>query len=52
MSGYRFLGYVVWRAGKWYLRRRLSSRRAAARADAAALIGVAALALVVRRRTG
>jgi hypothetical protein len=37
MNGYRFLGYVAWRAGKWYLRRRLPSRRTAARAAAAAL---------------
>ena len=24
---YRLLGYVVWNGGKWYLRRRLPSRR-------------------------
>ncbi|HME05329.1 MAG TPA: hypothetical protein VKG38_20060 [Solirubrobacteraceae bacterium] len=23
-TGYKILGYVVWRGGKWYLRRRLS----------------------------
>jgi hypothetical protein len=51
MNGYKLLGYVVWRAGKWYLRRRLPSRRAVAVAGAAALTGTAAV-LVVRRLTG
>jgi hypothetical protein len=51
MNGYKLLGYVVWRAGKWYLRRRLPSRRAAARAGAAALAGLVAAVLVVRRLT-
>jgi hypothetical protein len=49
MSGYRLLGYVVWRAGKWYLRRRLPSRRVAAVA-ALGLIGAAAGAAVLVRR--
>jgi hypothetical protein len=48
MNGYKLLGYVVWRAGKWFLRRLLPSRRAAARAGAAALTGLAAAVLVVR----
>jgi hypothetical protein len=51
MNGYKLLGYVVWRAGKWYLRRRLPSRRlvaAAGLALVAAGIGAAALA----RRAG
>ena len=52
MNGYKFLGYVVWRAGKWYLRRRLPSRRAAARAGALGLLGIAAAVLVVRRLGG
>jgi hypothetical protein len=51
MNGYKLLGYVVWRAGKWYLRRRLPSRRLVAGAGlalVAAGIGAAALA----RRAG
>jgi hypothetical protein len=51
MNGYKLLGYVVWRAGKWYLRRRLPSRRAVAVAGAAALTGTGAAVLVVRRLT-
>jgi hypothetical protein len=49
MSPYKLLGYVVWRAGKWYLRRRLPSRRLAAGAALAA-IGAGAVAVVVLRR--
>jgi hypothetical protein len=49
MNGYRLLGYVVWRAGKWYLRRRLPSRRAAAGAGLAALGAGAAAAVLLRR---
>jgi hypothetical protein len=26
-TGYRALGFLVWQGGKWYLRRRLPSRR-------------------------
>jgi len=48
MDGYRLLGYVVWRAGKWYLRRRLPSRRVAA-AGALALTGAVAAAVLLRR---
>ena len=48
-NGYKLLGFVVWRGGKWYLRRRLPSRRALALSGLAATIGVSALALIVRR---
>jgi hypothetical protein len=48
MNGYRLLGYVVWRAGKWYLRRRLPSRRLAAAGTLTLLTGVAAV-VVLRR---
>jgi hypothetical protein len=51
VNGYKLLGYVVWRAGKWYLRRRLPSRRFVAGAGlalVAAGVGAAALA----RRAG
>jgi hypothetical protein len=49
MNGYKLLGYVVWRAGKWYVRRRLPSKRAAA-TGAALLVGAGAVALVLLRR--
>jgi hypothetical protein len=49
MSGYELLGRLVWRAGKWYLRRRLPSRRAGA-AAAIALLGAAAAAVALARR--
>jgi hypothetical protein len=47
-NGYKLLGYVVWRGGKWYLRRRLPSTRVLA---AAALTGGAAAVLLARRAT-
>jgi hypothetical protein len=49
MSGYKLLGYVVWRAGKWYVRRRLPSRRVAAGAGLG-LIAAGAGAVVLLRR--
>jgi hypothetical protein len=49
MNGYRLLGYVVWRGGKWYLRRRLPSRRAAAGAGLVAFGAVAGAAVLIRR---
>jgi hypothetical protein len=49
MNGYRLLGYVVWRGGKWYLRRRLPSRRASAAAGLAVLTTAVAAVLVLRR---
>lgn len=48
MDGYRLLGWVVWRAGKWYLRRRLPSRRLPAAGTVALLTAVAALVLMRR----
>jgi hypothetical protein len=48
-NGYKLLGYVVWRAGKWYLRRRLPSARASAAVGAATLGAVAAAVLIARR---
>jgi hypothetical protein len=47
-SAYKFLGYAVWRGGKWYVRRRYLSRLPSARA--AALTGLAALAAVALAR--
>jgi hypothetical protein len=50
-TGYRLLGFAVWRGAKWYLRRRLPS----ARALAAGAIGTAcagAAVVVIARRAG
>jgi uncharacterized membrane protein len=52
---YKLLGYIVWHAGGWYLRRRFAQhaqhrgRLALAAAGGVAVIGGA---LVARRRTG
>jgi hypothetical protein len=47
-SGYKLLGMVVWRGGKWYLRRSygylIPSRRTVALAATVGAIGAAALA--------
>jgi hypothetical protein len=48
-NGYRILGYLVWHAGKWYLRRRLPSRRGVV-LSSAALVGVLAGGAVLARR--
>jgi hypothetical protein len=48
MDGYRLLGYVVWRAGKWYLRRRLPSRRRAA-AGVLTLLTIVGVVVALRR---
>jgi hypothetical protein len=50
-NGYKLLGYVVWRGGKWYLRRRLPSTRVLAAAALTTLTGAAAAVLLARRAT-
>jgi uncharacterized membrane protein len=40
--GYKILGFIVWQAGKWYLRRRYPDAR-----QKLALAGVGGLVLVV-----
>jgi hypothetical protein len=56
--GYKLLGYLVWHAGGWYLRRRLARRsRRPTRLALAGVAGVAGAAvlggaLVARRRSG
>ena len=50
-NGYKLLGYVVWRGGKWYLRRRLPSTRVLASAGLATLGCAAAAVLLARRAT-
>jgi hypothetical protein len=53
---YRVLGYLVWRGGRWYLRRaylrRLPSRRTVVAAGGGALALTAALAALVTRARG
>jgi hypothetical protein len=51
-SRYRLLGFVVWRAVKWYLRRRLPSRRKLALAGLAAVVSLTGAVLVARRLSG
>jgi hypothetical protein len=46
---YKLLGFVVWQGGKWYLRRRLPSKRALALSAAGGLSALAAAGLLVRR---
>jgi hypothetical protein len=46
---YGLLGYVVWQGGKWYLRRRLPSRRKLA-LTGAGVLGTLTLAGVLARR--
>ncbi len=49
---YGLLGYVVWQGGKWYLRRRLPSKRKLALAGAGALGVLTAAAVLAKRLTG
>jgi hypothetical protein len=51
-NGYKLLGMLVWRGGKWYLRRRLPSTRTIV---LSALVGLSALvagSLIARRAGG
>jgi hypothetical protein len=51
-NGYRFLGYVLWKGGKWYLRRRLPPARSLALKGLLAGGAIAAVALLARRVAG
>jgi hypothetical protein len=51
-NGYELLGRFVWRAAKWYLRRRLPSARSSAAVGAATLCALAAAVLIARRVAG
>jgi hypothetical protein len=48
-TGYKLLGLVVWRGGKWYLRKRLPSRRRVALTAAGGLSALAGATALVRR---
>jgi hypothetical protein len=49
---YALLGYLVWQGAKWYLRRRLPSRRALALGGVGALGTIAGTALIAKRLSG
>jgi hypothetical protein len=48
-TGYKLLGLAVWRGGKWYLRKRLPSRRTLALVSAGGLSALGAAAALARR---
>ena len=48
-NGYKLLGYLVWRGGRWYLRRRLPSTRTVALTGLAGISAVVVAALLARR---
>ena len=51
--GYKVLGYIVWKGGKWFVRRRLGGARRVALVGAGgtlAAAGVAGAAIAVARR--
>jgi hypothetical protein len=50
-TGYRILGYAVWRGGKWYLRQRMPSRRLLALTGLATAGTLGAAAAVAKRIT-
>jgi uncharacterized membrane protein (GlpM family) len=49
---YSILGYVVWQGARWYLRRRLPSRRRLALTGAGALGTLAAATVLAKRLNG
>jgi hypothetical protein len=49
---YTILGYAVWHGGKWYLRRRLPSKRKLALTGAGALTTITAAVVLAKRLTG
>jgi hypothetical protein len=51
-NGYKLLGYVVWRGGKWYLRQRLPSMRKLVAAALASVSGAVAAVVIARRVAG
>lgn len=48
-AGYKLLGLVVWRGGKWYLRRRVPSRRKLVLVGAGGVTAAAGAAVLARR---
>jgi hypothetical protein len=48
-TGYKLLGLVVWRGGKWYLRKRGPSRRKLVLVGAGGVTAAAGAAVLARR---
>jgi hypothetical protein len=48
-TGYKLLGFAVWRGAKWYARRKLPSARATAAGAAGALAALGVAAAIARR---
>jgi hypothetical protein len=48
-QAYRLLGFAVWHAGKWYVRRRVRAPRALLLKGLAGTGAVALVAVIVRR---
>jgi hypothetical protein len=51
-TAYRLVGYVVWKGGKWYLRKRLPPARTLAWRGLLTGGALAAMVLVARRAKG
>ena len=52
-NGYKALGFVVWKGGIWYLKRRYGvAKRVGTGALAAGIVGVVGAAALARRRNG
>jgi hypothetical protein len=51
-TGYKVVGYLVWKGGKWYLRQRLPPARTLALRGLAAGGALTVAVLVVRRAIG
>jgi hypothetical protein len=48
-SGYKLLGFAVWRGAKWYVRKRVCSARTIALAGAGGLAALAVAGAIARR---
>jgi hypothetical protein len=48
-NGYKLLGFIVWRGGKWYAARKLPSGRLAAAAALGTLSALGAATVIARR---
>jgi hypothetical protein len=51
-TGYKVLGFLIWKGGKWYLRRRLPPARTLALRGLAAAGAMTAAVLLARRAIG
>lgn len=48
-NGYKIVGYVVWKGGRWYLRQRFPRARRVALAGVAVTGGALAAAILAKR---